>query len=58
MTQEDKLIVARIIRQETGCGLHDATVYFDKLLEAISARPPVIMDSYSELNFIWDNSTD
>lgn len=55
MTQEDKLTVARIIRQETGCGLHDAMVYFDKLLEAINARPKIVMGKFRELKFTWDN---
>lgn len=58
MTQEDKLIIAKIIREETGCGFYEATTCFDKLIEAIKRRPSLTLDGHKELKFIWEDSKD
>ena len=53
MTQEDKLTIAKIIREETGCGFYEATTCFDKLIEAIKRRPSLTLDGHKELKFTF-----
>jgi len=44
MTQEDKVKIAKLIRQETGCGLAEAVSGFDKLLNALKHYPKLVLD--------------
>ena len=37
MTQEDKLNIAYILRHETGCGIMEATIAIEKLIEALKS---------------------
>ena len=53
ITPDKKLIIAKIIREETGCGIHDAGLYFDKLVEAIKHRPLLVMDNPYKLKISW-----
>jgi Ribosomal protein L7/L12 C-terminal domain. len=52
MTDEERISILKLIRQETGCGLKEAEIAFDKLLEALKNKP-VILDKPSELVITW-----
>ena len=54
MTQEEKLYIIKIIRQETACGLMEASVSFDKLIEALKHKPSTIMDKTQVIKIIWE----
>lgn len=54
MTQEEKEFVVKLIRQETCCGLNDAFIYFNTLLDAIKKRPIKIMDKSCKLKIEWN----
>ena len=53
MTTEEKLNIAKTIRNETGCGLFEASFYFNKLLEALKNKPQIVMDKPNELEMTW-----
>ena len=44
MTQEEKRNICFMMRHETGCGLMEASVTIDKLIEAFKNRPLLVMD--------------
>lgn len=54
MTQEDKLNIAYILRRETGCGIMEATIAIEKLIEALKNKPLIIMDNPSQIKIIWE----
>lgn len=54
MTQEEKRNIAHIMRCETGCGMMEATVAIDKLIEVMKHRPPVIMDKPQQIKINWE----
>ena len=43
-----------MLRHETGCGMMEASVAIDKLIEALKNRPLVVMDKPSYLKIIWE----
>lgn len=53
MTREDKKYISNIIRKETYCGLHDAFIYFEELLESIK-RKPKIYDKPLKIKITWE----
>lgn len=55
MTQEEKRSICFILRRETGCGLMEASILIDKLIEVMINRPPIVMDKPSYLKFTWEN---
>lgn len=55
MTQNEKNYVANLIRQETGCGLHDASAFFDTFLNGIKHRPLLQMDNPQKINITWES---
>lgn len=57
MTQEDKRSICLILRQETGCGLMEASESIDKLIEALKNRPLVVMDKPLYLKITWENES-
>ena len=51
--------IAHIIRCETGCGMMEATVAIEKLIEALKNKPLIVMDNPPQLKIIWEqNSTE
>lgn len=44
MTREDEIKIAKLIRQETGCGLAEASSAFGKLLDALKRHPKPVFD--------------
>ena len=43
-----------MIRHETGCGLTEASVAIDKLIEAFKNRPLLVMDKPVYLKITWE----
>lgn len=58
MTQEEKRSIAHMLRCETGCGLMEATIAIEKLIEALKHKPPLIMDNPSHMKIIWENKNE
>lgn len=59
MTKEDKIMVAKLIRQETGCGLAEASSGFDKLLNALKHYPKLVLDHQPyKLKVEWEYDDD
>ena len=55
MTKEDKIMIAKLIRQETGCGLAEASSGFGKLLDALKHHPkPVFGHQPYKLKVEWE----
>ena len=60
MTQEEKLLVAKILRKETACGLMEANVIIDQLVTEMKKKPAVIMDNPAipRLTIEWERKYD
>ena len=59
MTQEEKLSIAKFIRKETGCGLHEASIGFDKLLNALKHHPKLVLGHQPyKLKVEWEYDDD
>lgn len=43
-----------MMRHETGCGLKEASVAIDKLIEAFKNRPLLVMDKPMYLKIAWE----
>ena len=54
MTPEDKIKIAKLIRQETGCGLMTAKNGFAELLSALKNPPLTVMDNPSRIKITWE----
>lgn len=56
MTQEDKQNIAHILRCETGCGMMEAAVAIEKLIEALKHKPLTVMDNPLQLKITWEQN--
>lgn len=54
MTPEEKRSIAFTMRYETGCGLMEATIAIEKLIEALKHRPLIIMDNPPQIKITWE----
>ena len=54
MTNEKMQEIAKLIRNETGCGLMEAKTSFEKLLYVLKNHPPIVMDSPRKLKIMWE----
>lgn len=54
MTQEEKRNICFMMRNETGCGLMEASVAIDKLIKALKNRPLLVMDKPTYLKITWE----
>jgi ribosomal protein L7/L12 len=54
MTQKEKQDIAYILRSETGCGLMEATIAIEKLIEVLKHRPLIIMDNPPRIKITWE----
>lgn len=54
MIQEDKQNIAHILRRETGCGIMEATIAIEKLIEALKNKPLTIMDNPLQIKITWE----
>ena len=58
MTNEKIQEIAKLIRNETGCGLMETKTAFEKLLYVLKHHPPIIMDNPRKLKITWDTEDD
>ena len=59
MKQEDKIKIAKLIRQETGCGLAEASSGFGKLLDALKHHPKLVLGHQPfKLKVEWEYDDD
>ena len=58
MTQEEKRSICFMLRHETGCGLMEANVAIDKLIQVLKNRPLLVMDNPPRLKITWEDGTD
>lgn len=56
MTNEEKRTICLLLRQETGCGLLEASASIDKLIDVLKNRQLTVMDKPSYLKITWENS--
>ena len=54
MTQEEKQSIINILRQETGCGMMEANVAINKLIEALKHKPLLVMDNPYSMKITWE----
>lgn len=53
MTDEERISILKLIRQETGCGLKEAEIGLNKLLDALKNKPMTVLDKPSEMVIFW-----
>lgn len=54
MTPEDKQNIVYVLRHETGCGLMEANIAIDKLIEVLKNKPLTIMDKPLQIKITWE----
>lgn len=54
MTQEERQSIVYILRRETGCGLMEADVAINKLIEALKHKPLLVMDKSHNIKITWE----
>jgi len=54
MTQEEKRRICFMLRYETGCGMMEATIAIEKLIEALKHKPLPVMDNPPRLKITWE----
>lgn len=55
MTQEEKRSICFMLRYETGCGMMEANIAIDKLMEALKHKPLTVMDNPPHLKITWEH---
>ena len=55
LTQEEKIMICKVIRRETACGMMDASHAFDELIKALKQHPKIVMDKPAKLKIIWED---
>ena len=54
LTQEEKIMICKIIRRETACGMMDTSHAFDELIKALKMKPKYIMDGPNHIKITWE----
>ena len=54
MTQEERLSILKILRNETGCGFAEANNALLKLIKVLKQHPALIMDKPHKLKIEWE----
>jgi len=54
MSKEEKLMICKILRRETSCGMYEASNALDNLIDTLKNRPLPIMDNPVKLIISWD----
>lgn len=57
MTQEEKQSIVCVLRRETGCGLMEADVAINELIEALKHKPLFVMDKLYHMKITWEDAT-
>ena len=55
MTQEEKLMICKIIRRETSCGMYEASCAVEELINALKNKPILVMDNPRKLIIKWED---
>ena len=45
LTQEEKIMICKVLRRETACGMMDASHALDELIKALKMKSKYIMDA-------------
>lgn len=53
MTDEERISILKLIRRETGCGLKEAEVGFNLLLDALKNAPMTVLDKPLKMEINW-----
>ena len=54
ITKEEKIMICKVLRRETACGLMDASHAFDELIKALKVKPKHIMDAPQKIKITWE----
>ena len=54
ITQEEKLMICKVLRRETSYGMMDASHAFDELIKALKMKPKYIMDAPQNIKITWE----
>lgn len=54
MTQEEKRSICFMLRYETGCGMMEATIAIEKLIDVLKHKPLTVMDNPPQLKITWE----
>jgi hypothetical protein len=54
MTQEERITICKILRKETCCGMMDASNALNTIIEALKAKPVVILDNPRRLHITYN----
>lgn len=55
MTPEEKLMICKILRKETSCGMYEASCAIENLIEVLNNKPLPVMDNPRKLIIKWEN---
>lgn len=54
ITQEEKIMICKVLRRETACGMMDASHALDELIKALKMKPKHIMDAPQNIKITWE----
>jgi len=55
LTQEEKIMICKVIRRETACGMMDASHAIDELIKALKMKASsCIMDAPNHIKITWE----
>lgn len=54
LTQEEKIMICKVLRRETACGMMDASRAIDELIKALKMKPQHIMDAPQNIKITWE----
>ena len=54
LTQEEKIMICKVLGRETACGMMDASHAFDELIHALKVKPKHIMDAPQNIKITWE----
>ena len=54
LTQEEKIMICKVLRRETACGMMDASHAWEELIKALKRKPKHIMDAPQNIKITWE----
>lgn len=55
MKQEEKLMICKILRRETSCGMYEASCAIEDLISVLKNKPLPVMDNPRKLIIKWED---
>lgn len=55
MTPEEKLMICKILRRETTCGMYEASCALESLINTLKNKPLPVMDNPRKLIMEWED---